>query len=408
MFVSNFRRVATDAFLLAVPLTAFSGRLVLQTPGDRRVLSAKEISILPRLDVSFVRGASPGEKVTIVGAGFSKYEENNIVRVSDIVAPVISQTRTSLTFRVPLQARESRISVEVLGQEESGSFPLRVVRIRNLSGNPVEPGGQLLIWGFGFARGEKKNEVTFLGDPSTVEDDVVMENLLGLYTKAGLSINVVLGAIRLVPPTYAPTGPIQVRVGKSFDVSRGIFRFATEQVRDIVITEIRPLSVSKGGIVVLRGSGFGVLAEHNRVFFRDEFGNDVEAEVLSASPTGIRVRVPDRTSDGPVTVKVGANRGISKQAVEIVDWQPIYHTSTSSSVDQVLYPNPIRGGRLYCARVFDHVKLYDMSMREVFSVLGKDYSSAAGIDLSFLSPGVYFAKVRLGDGEELRLKLLKE
>ena len=411
VFVDDLRREAPDEFTLSVPVTAFSGRLVLLTPGEQRFLSTKEISILPKLRISFPRGGAPGSLATITGRGFSKYPENNSLVISDIRTPILSSAGNSLNFVIPQSATEPTFELRVFSHSVTGPFPLHVVRIRNLRGLPVEPGDPLVILGYGFARGEDTHEVTFLGDPSIVEDDVVVGNLLALRVRYdALRLDPHLGAIRFVPPTHAPVGPVQVRVGGNLDVSREIFRFTTTlgQVREIVISEIRPLSVGKGGVVVLRGSGFGILAEHNRVFFGDKFGNDLEAEVLSASTKSIRVRVPERASGGPVEVEVGGRRVVSKQAVEIVDLRPIYHTVTSSSAEQVVYPNPIRDGRLYCARVFEHIKLYDVSMREVFSVLGKDYSSAAGIDLSFLSPGVYFAKVRLGDGEELRLKLLKE
>lgn len=85
-----------------------------------------------------------------------------------------------------------------------------------------------------------------------------------------------------------------------------------------VITNITPLLGSPGDTITITGSNFSATAGENTV----KFGGDVSAEIIGATATELRVKVPQGAVTGAITVTTGNQSVASEASFEILKLMP--------------------------------------------------------------------------------------
>ncbi|MEJ2719976.1 MAG: Ig-like domain-containing protein [bacterium] len=84
-----------------------------------------------------------------------------------------------------------------------------------------------------------------------------------------------------------------------------VVTFTTEQEPPLNITSLVPNKGVPGSIVVINGGGFGYTAATNHVYFHDNAGVPLEAQVAHAGPNRLVITVPEGAGTGDVYVESG-------------------------------------------------------------------------------------------------------
>lgn len=276
-------RTATPTELrVIVPQGATSGRFAVRVTGAGEATAPVDLMIGAGLQIaSFTPTvAAPGSRVTIAGSGFSPRARFNRVFVGSTPARVLAQGETSLTIEVPAGATSGPLMVEVRGGGRTySSAPLVVQPAPAISGfSPPAgtPGAQVRIQGSGFGTDVRVVQVTIGGVAATVR---------------GLTPTEVVAEI----PRTAVDGPIAITVN-------GVGPVASAAPFDVLvapaIADFQPRSGGVGTEVTITGTGFSPTASQDRVSL-----SGVACPVIAATPTELRVRIPQAAS-GPLTVEV--------------------------------------------------------------------------------------------------------
>ncbi|MCY4418478.1 MAG: T9SS type A sorting domain-containing protein [Cytophagales bacterium] len=379
---------------------------------DGWIESESEITILPPLTISAVSGGGIGDIMRVVGQGFSKYKENNVVTIGGIRAEVteLEADGFGLSVKIPDGVSSNHLQVQVFSRIASTFFGANIVQIRDIIGNPAfNQDSNIGVVGTGFSP-LPENEVTFLGNKDTDTDDVVVT---GLRSRARGSSGLL--ALIFPIPENAPPGYIKVRVGKSASVSKEkfyYFQFGEEY--PLVITGFSPSSVQELGPLTIRGIGFGILAQHNEVSFTGHLGELVEGTVLGSGTNFLRVKVPIGAATGPVLVKVGGKTTISGDEVTIVSLQEYYRAYANQADPQKtnswIYPNPLprEEDELHISIPYQELTIYDVSAREILrSKTEKNLPADPRLNLSGIASGIYWVEVLSPQGSYHRARLLK-
>ncbi|MEM9191293.1 MAG: IPT/TIG domain-containing protein [Myxococcota bacterium] len=228
-------------------------------------------------------------------------------RMGDRALRIVRQLPHRVTVEVPEGAASGRVVVENRRGGFAGPF-FRIVAGR--SAPVVErldpasgPGGtQVVLHGQNFSPRLSDNRVSYGGRPVVVRS----------ATPTTLSV--------VVPPNAA-TGTFSVQVVGAGSCSSPTFTVGFgDGVREVVPTFGAPNSE-----VILRGAGFSPRPRQNRVQFQ---GRPVR--VIAASPTELRVRVPEASGVGRFTVDV--RRGARSESPEFtVRLGPTITTLSQSS-----------------------------------------------------------------------------
>ena len=106
----------------------------------------------------------------ITGSNFSTNPAEDIVKLNEEVAEVVSATATQLTIIVPVSAYSGKISVTVNGQTATSSdiFTVPGFSITGFSPSLIGIGYPLMITGTSFSADATTNKVTINGVPATV------------------------------------------------------------------------------------------------------------------------------------------------------------------------------------------------------------------------------------------------
>jgi hypothetical protein len=347
---------------------AASANIVVETPAGSfrgpyfRVVEARPAPTIERLEPA---SGPPGSEVTIVGDNFSSRAAENVVTMGGAPLVVRRATTTSLVVVVPVGANTAPFSVAIAGAGAVTSPPFTVeagTAITSLVPPRGAPGDELRIVGTGFSDDRRRVRVFLDTRPlavtaaTTTEIRVTIPNGpasgrivvetpgRGRVSSAEPFVVQLRPEVQSFAPTGAPPGGRVVIRGRNFggDVRAVEVRLGTEALRvrrvtdteievevteraaggnfdvkvhelttratqpfdvlvPVAVTDFTPRSGPAGTEVTIRGRGFSRVPAENHVTLSGS-----AAEVVSAAPDAIVVRVPGATS-APLAIAVDRN-----------------------------------------------------------------------------------------------------
>ncbi|MCZ6691497.1 MAG: IPT/TIG domain-containing protein [Planctomycetota bacterium] len=332
--------------------TASETQLVVYVPpkgrtGDFRVEVDRLVSngvlftvTSPKITAILPDSGQVGDPITLIGENFSPVRSENVLRFNNYIAQVVLATTTQIDTWVPWDASAGAVWVEVNGVPSNAVFfcvqTPSVPWPRMMSMTPDS--------------GPVGTTVTLTGEyfSPTIEDNAVWFNGLRapvLTVNAADILNVIITA---QVPAGATTGLAYVEVGGLYTVVfQETFTVTTPPPPPPVITRLSPVAGEQDSGLLIEGMNFNPEVYNNFVTI-----NNAWAEVVTASPTQLLVRVPF-TSSGLVIVDVAGQASIGQpftvfppaggpQTIEIFgrqipapDDRVVYVIDTSSSMNIV-------------------------------------------------------------------------
>jgi sugar lactone lactonase YvrE len=226
-----------------------------------------------------------GTLVTLSGQRFGATAAANVVRFNGVPTPVLSANATTLTVRVPAGATTG--SVQVITGEGAGrsaqSFTVYQPPVLTAL-TPAEgvPGSLITLTGREFAAAPAQDTVWFGGVPA------VVQQASGTTTRRAVS-------------EAAPTGPVRVAtLGGQVESTQPFVVWYPP-----TLSGFSPGRGRAGDILTLAGSNFA-LAGRSTV----ALGGGT-ADVLAATATSLRVRVPATAQSGPIRVQTPGGEVLS-------------------------------------------------------------------------------------------------
>jgi hypothetical protein len=276
------RSATPTELLVIVPQGAQTGRFVVRVAGSGEGTAPIDLTIGTGVTIARFAPtiAAPGTRVQIDGTGFQQRTASNRVFIGSTPCRVISASPTTIVFEVPASASGGVLLVDVRGAGRAYSAQPLIVqaapRIAAVEPPAAPPGAAIRIRGAGFGSDVRAVQVTIGGVASTVR---------------GLTPTEITAEV----PANATSGPIAVTVnGVGPATSARPFTISVPPA----IADFQPRSGGPGTEVVITGRGFSSSIAENRVSL-----SNVGVDVLAASPTQLRVRIPQAAS-GPLTVTV--------------------------------------------------------------------------------------------------------
>lgn len=268
---------------VVVPSGATSGLITVTVNGGQKAISATNFAVIPNITSFNPSLGIIGSTVTISGTAFSATSTNNTVKFNGITAAINNATQTSLTVTVPPAATSGPITVSVEGQTGTSLTSFSVVPTIS-SFTPLSGiiGSTITIDGTGFSAIALNNVVQINGIPAVVSN----------ATPTSL--------IAIVPPK-TKSGPVSVSLGGQTVITANNFT-----VIPPTITSFTPTSGIIGSTVIVNGANFSTTTSIDTVRFNGRL-----ASVTSATSTTLTVKVPVKTTTGPITVSVGGGQTIS-------------------------------------------------------------------------------------------------
>ncbi|MGN6416024.1 MAG: IPT/TIG domain-containing protein [Pseudobacter sp.] len=221
---------------------------------------------------------SEGGIVVLTGKNFSSSKESNTVKFNGVIAAVTEAAAdgTSLTVTIPENATTGKITVKTGDQE--------VVSSKDFVVNPLAPA----ITGFTPDHGAAGTIVVITGKSFAAPAKVFFGELEGTDV-----IVVSKTRIEVKAPADLVTGKIRIECNGLEGVSAGSF------YGPLAVTTIEPKKAEEDSLMYINGSNFDLTKENNIV----KFGT-VTAEVVEATSTKLRVKVPAGAAGGKISVTV--------------------------------------------------------------------------------------------------------
>lgn len=173
--------------------------------------------------------------------------------------------------------------------------PAPGLTISNIDPLTARAGDTIRIAGSGFSTTPSENVVYFNQSPSA----------------SAQVIGATISELKVKVPAAAPNGPIKITVGKSSAVSAQTFTLNTSASAP-AITAINPTHGLPGSEVIITGNN---LVEGS-VIANVTFGT-MQADIISSTPTSVKVKVPQSLTQGQVDIKV-IRSGQSSNIVKFV------------------------------------------------------------------------------------------
>jgi len=276
------RHASPTELTVIVPSGATSGAFVVRVTGAGEATSTTQFTvrsgtqILPFLPPV----APPGPQVTLTGTGYATRATSNRVFIENVPLRVVSATATQIVVELPANAASGRLLVDVRGGGRAYSTePITIFPAPTIAAlDPVSGvvGAQFRIRGTNFGSDIRQVQASIGTTALTIR----------AITPTELTVQV---------PTGAVTGPVSVIVsGLPAVVSATPFTV----LLPVAVSGLDPISGPVGTEVTVRGQGFSTVLADNRVTLMN-----VECPVIAATPTELRVRIP-QTGSGPLLVTV--------------------------------------------------------------------------------------------------------
>jgi hypothetical protein len=282
-----------------VPSGATSGAFVVRVAGAGEATSTTQFVVGSGTQISAFepRVASPGARLTLTGTGFATRATTNRVFLENVPLRVISATATQLVVELPANAASGRLLVDVRGGGRAYSTePLTVLPAPTITAlDPVSGvvGSQLRIRGTNFGSDIRQVQAS-IGTTALT---------LRAVTPTELTAQLPAGAV---------TGPISVTVAGLPPV---VSAMPFTVLLPVAVSGLEPISGPVGTEVTIRGQGFSTTLTDNRVTLVN-----VECPVVAATPTELRVRIP-QSGSGPLVVTV-LNAGTARTTQPFVITTP--------------------------------------------------------------------------------------
>ena len=274
-------RAATPTEITVIlPQTAASGPFVVRVAGAGEATSTTSLVVGSGTQVISVTPsiASPGTQITISGTGYAARPTSNRVFIENIPLAVVSATETQIIATLPPNAVTGRILVDVRGAGRAYSAsPITVLAQPTITGfAPIGGivGTQFSIQGTNFGTDIRQVQVSFGNVPVTLR---------------ALTPTLITGDI----PAGAVTGAVSVSVA-GLPVVTSTMPFNV--LVPVAVSNAEPSSGAVGTEVLLRGRGFSTVLTENQVTL-----SGVACPVVSATPTELRIRIPQAAS-GPLVI----------------------------------------------------------------------------------------------------------
>lgn len=239
-----------------------------------------------------------GDVATITGTNFSATASENVVTVGGVAATITAATETSLTITLPEHAvGAADVAVKVNGKaaEKTLTFTyLKLVLPMKVTGiNPTEAkiGDDVVISGENFGTDAAALQVVFGEALATVKS----------VTETAITATVPDG-----------NGEVAVIVIKGDETSDPLM-FTYHFDREVVVSSVAPLMVTKGDEITITGTGF----TDNVADVKATIG-DIEATVTVSGEEGIKLDVPaglERLQDYTIKLRVTGAAPVETSAI---------------------------------------------------------------------------------------------
>lgn len=238
-----------------------------------------------------------GTVVEIVGRGLGSASR---VRVGAVELTVVEVMPSRVRARLPEGTTTGSIVVDtpggvVQGPEFRVTAPRPAPRIDSFEPKRGPPGSHVTLRGQNFSPRLTGNVVTLAGERVLV------------HSATPVTLDVIV-------PQVTSGGPFQVRVaeggeavsGQSFEVTQGA-----------AITSVEPARAPPGAELTVKGSGFSATPGATRVYL-----NNVELEIVRATPTEVVVRLAQRIATGDILVDVAGAGQVRSPHPFVPQWPP--------------------------------------------------------------------------------------
>ncbi|MBX7194998.1 MAG: IPT/TIG domain-containing protein [Sandaracinaceae bacterium] len=302
-------RTATPTELtVIVPAGASSGPFVVRVAGAGEATSTTTFTVGSGTQItSFTpRVASPGAQITLTGTGFVPLAPRartsaNRVFLENVALRVVSATATEIVVELPANAASGRLLVDVRGggrayaTETLSVLPAPTITALEPASGVV--GAQFRVRGTNF--GSDIRQVTASIGATALTLRAVAPTELTVQVPAGATSGPVSVVVSGLPAVTSAT-PFQVLL-------------------PVAVSGLEPISGPVGTEVTIRGQGFSTTLTDDHVTLQN-----VECPVLAATPTELRVRIP-QTGSGPLVVTV-TNAGTGRTTQPFVITTPPFIT----------------------------------------------------------------------------------
>lgn len=256
--------------------------------------------------VPTIQGINPskgyaGDTAVLSGTNYSSTIADNVVKFNGVDAAIISATATSLSVKVPQNGTTGAISLKAKNSETitGPTFTyLPPITITGISPTSDMVGATVTITGTNFSAVRAENIVSFNGIICTVS----------AATPTKLTV---------IVPQKATSGTIKVTINNHI-VTGPVFTVTPTPINgDPAITSISPTKGYPKDTLTITGTNFSTTYTDDVVKL-----NNIDAAVIGATPTQLKVKVPANATNGTITIKVinsnvinGPNYSVLKEAV---------------------------------------------------------------------------------------------
>ncbi|SEW25946.1 IPT/TIG domain-containing protein [Chitinophaga sp. YR573] len=225
--------------------------------------------------------AFTGDTITIAGKNLGTDIRTLMVKFGAVQANIIGISDTSARIVVPDDIAEAAVKIHLFSanNEFVSNFKLKAPVIRSVSPNAGSIGQQITITGNGFS---KSKQISF-GD-----------KLVNAIYQSNSSLTIKV-------PDSIPTGKYAISVTVAGLKASAAELFNVIPFTPPTFTGFSPQTAFIGDTITLQGEHLGNNAEALRVLF-----GSIDATVVSASETAVRVVVPDEIEAASVKIKFGS------------------------------------------------------------------------------------------------------
>lgn len=263
--------VSDTVMVAQVPKDAGTGAVLIRVNGME---STGPIFTYQTIQDIKPRTGGVGTRITVTGTGFSGELSQMTADINGSAATLVSSSATEIVLIVPQGTETGPLSVTINGQRITGPDFTMVPppSIEVVSPLSAPPGTEIAVKGLNF---------------STILD----ENKVLINGKEVTPSSVSFSEIRFILPTGIGSGDLVLHVNGQTVVGPKF----TEQ--NLGILSVSPDNGLAGTEVTIKGIGFSADRTQNQVYF-----NGVQAQILSANSSEIKVLAPANLSTGQLQV----------------------------------------------------------------------------------------------------------